>query len=94
MTRATANLQVITNDKFRKELKTNCKVQMYDTVDSFNEFVTVGHNPLENKTVLLHNADPIVLGQAWIMLGSVFKKAMSELPQHTQDEIINFLAEG
>jgi hypothetical protein len=65
---------------------------MFDTVDTFKEFVVVGNNG--EKTEMHYDADPVLLGQAWIMTGKAFKQSLDKLPKDTKDRLIELLAEG
>jgi hypothetical protein len=60
-------------------------------VDTFDDFVTVGHNPQTGKTTMLKNADALTLGQAYVMVGLAFKEAMAELSPEIRKDVLDFL---
>jgi hypothetical protein len=93
MTNPTA-LKLVTNDKFKKTLKTSCTVKMFDTVDTFNNFVAVGYNEDSGKTIILQDADALTLGQAFVMVGQAFKKSLAGLSAEKKELVINLLTEG
>lgn len=59
--------------------KLNCRVSMDDSVESFTDFVTVGHNPMTGTTTLMQNADTITLGRAVRMTSAAFLDSYNAL---------------
>ncbi|NLD21651.1 MAG: hypothetical protein GX664_04095 [Bacteroidales bacterium] len=83
--------KLYTNDKFTKSFKPKCTIKMDNTVDTFNEFVVVGYNEQTGKTTLLQHADPLTLGQAYLLVSKAFANSIQTLQPEQLEELREFL---
>ena len=60
---------------------------MDNTVDTFNEFVAVGYDEQTGKTTLLQNADPLTLGQAYLLISKAFADSLKTLQPELREEL-------
>lgn len=79
--------KLYSNDKFKKSFKPKCTIKMDNTVDTFTEFVAVGYNEQTGKTTLLQNADPLTLGQAYLLISKAFADSLKTLPPEQREEL-------
>lgn len=83
--------RLYSNDKFKKSFKPKCTIKMDDTVDTFNEFVVVGYDEQTGRTTLLQHADPLTLGQAYLLISKAFANSIQALQPEELEELREFL---
>lgn len=82
-------LTLITNEAFKKSLKTRCAITLDGEVNSFSEFITIGHNEVTGDTILLQNADAVTIARASLMINNLFLETFSKLTPAEQEEIMS-----
>jgi len=73
-----AQLKVITGGR-AKSFAPSCTVTMDNSIDRFTDFVTVGWDHNKDTAVIIHNADTITLGFAYLMIAKMFKDSYDSL---------------
>ena len=73
-----SQLRVIAGDKV-KRFAPSCTVLLDDSIDKFTDFVTVGWDHNKDTAVIIHNADTITLGFAYLMIAKAFKDSYDSL---------------
>lgn len=91
MTNNTGRFKLITNDSFKKSLKTSCTVKIGNEVDVFNHFVVIGENESDGSITFIKNADIITLGMAMETIRDAFYTAYDELPAYEKEEVRELL---
>lgn len=91
MTNSTGKFKLITNDKFKKAMKPKCTVKIGDSVDNFDDFVTIGFDTSADSCVMIHNADVVTLAQAMDLIQTAYYNAYTELSTEEQKELRELL---
>ena len=62
-----------------KSFVPSCIVTMDNSIDKFTDFVIVGWDYNKDTAVIIHNADAITLGFAYLMIAKAFKDSYDSL---------------
>lgn len=73
-----------------KQLAPSCIVGIDNSKKRFNDFVTVGYDPVSGQTTMMHNTDIITMGMAARMLLNKFQEMYVDLTEEARLEVDKF----